>query len=257
MSRSLAIVFAAAFILECHPAPQAVQTHVQSSTGTAEQASAKPQFTEKAIDPATAYRTKVPASFVGTYLPLTYIRNLKTTGSHILSLRAAVTDGNYPVLALSEEYIYSDNQYDDQYAVDPAEFQHNWTSSDSSSLTDGKGNRYERISTDAGYGLAVEKYYFQILIGEKQYTDGKGDILAIDPAGGVALNGERYLLQLNGLRGSDDTMDLIVRPESGKSYGMSTSGDVIKIYDVHFKQVEGPQLDVDEGTIAEVYTFRK
>ena len=101
MSRSLAIVFAAAFILECHPAPQAVQTHVQSSTGTAEQASAKPQFTEKAIDPATAYRTKVPASFVGTYLPLTYIRNLKTTGSHILSLRAAVTDGNYPVLALS------------------------------------------------------------------------------------------------------------------------------------------------------------
>jgi hypothetical protein len=101
----------------------------------------------------------VPTGVIGTYIPELYSERLKATVSRIQSSRAAKSAGLYAVVVPSAEYIYSNITFDDQYALDPAEFSHNWNQEDLSRISDGKGNWYLRIAEDTEYGMALERYY--------------------------------------------------------------------------------------------------
>jgi hypothetical protein len=208
---------------------------------------------------------KIPPEFEGTYLSSIYMEELAKTKSHITALRAADQSKVYVVVAVSPGSAYpihSNNNYDDEFAVDPNEFEHNWTRQDPSTLSDANGNTYQRISKDSSYEAAVMKYYFTQLLGSKKYEDSKGNTLEADLNGGVRLNGSTYSLNLYGLRGQKDKMDLIVSREHYKNMALQVRDGAIHIYDVQlydvqFKQLEGPELEVDESSLHELYAFHE
>jgi len=212
--------------------------------------------------PTTPYRnvfmaTGIPPGFEGTFLPLTYIENLKTTRSHIQSLRKTRSLGTYGVIVITEEGTFSDDQYDDKGHIREAEFAKSWTSSDKSRLIDSKGNRYVRISKSTFYADAVEKYYMDVVIGTQSYADSNGNTLVPTSKGSIKLNEKEYRILLYGIRGANDTMDIIFNNEEKSMLGIESDNEAIRIYKITLKDSGGPQLDIDERTAKLLYSFQK
>jgi hypothetical protein len=252
------IALVAAALLSCrkHSSEMAASAKPVGQASQTETSSVRPQRqTHREPADTDPFKTSIPERFIGTYLPSVYIESLHTSKSHIVALRATNKAGVYSVLSLSSEYIHTDDHFYDQRALKPDVFSHNWSNEESSTITDTRGNIYHKISSDPSYGTELDKYYFRELLDSRTYNDSKGNTLVIGSNGLLQLNGDLFTLDGVGLRGKDDTIDLIFCTKQHLLYGIEARDSTVRIYRVAFKENTAPLRDLIESELVEVYVF--
>jgi hypothetical protein len=150
--------------------------------------------------------------------------------------------------------VYSNLKYHDQYALKTEEFSHNWTSNDSSIITDKRKNIYRKVSQSTKYAEVVRQLYFNILLGDKTLNDAKGNCLSRSNQGTLLINNEEYQLYLDIIYRYDE-MDVVFNRLLKRQYGIQSKNNHIEIYEV--KGICEISFDIDENTLKLLYSFEQ